>query len=326
MVVFYGISDSTTSIVLGEDNQRYLQCGSGYVGIVGAAGVGPMNTYTWASLSQSKLKMVDTSNRSSNETAVTARIYGGYVSGKEIKMFCSVEQSGYPKCWVATLAEPVTPCIEWTEVTMHYFGFDHQTLLNIQHCGCYDVYFYEKKFLIIRHDDMEQMICPFSAGAHQFNEHVKCVIINDNLFIFNENKMGKIENVEQRLSPKPCTLAEPTNIIELIQKVPHMNCAPFVIEETLFVVGGNEKSWEPFSEIYQFLPDKQKWECIGLSKVSRFGASAVVFTDTNNNQAVFIAGGFKDKDVPCSVIEELFIVTKSRGMKRTATEAELDDS
>lgn len=308
-------------------NHRYLVCGGGCI-VTLVDGVGTMNKYTWASLPQSMLKIADLSNASSDEAAVTAHIYGGYASGNEIKMFCSVDQSGYPKCWVATLTKPVTQSIQWTEVTTHHFSFDHQTLLNIQHCGCYDVYFYEKQFLITCNDGREQMVCSFSTGAHQFNEHVKCVIINDNLFIFNVNKMGKIENVKQRLFPKPCndpsTLAEPTHTVEFTQSVPHMNCTPFVIKETLFVVGGNDDDWEPFSDIHQFLPDKQEWEYIGLSRVSRYGATAVVFTDKNNKQTVFIAGGFKDRGVPCGVIEEVSSAIESRGTKRTAMEAELD--
>ena len=85
-----------------------------------------------------------------------------------------------------------------------------------------------------------------------------------------------------------------------------------------------DKDWEPFSDIYQYLPDKQEWEYIGLSRVSRYGASAVVFTDKNDKQTVFIAGGFKDNGVPCSVIEEVSVVTETRGKKRSVAEAELD--
>ena len=222
-------------------NHRYLLCGGGCV-VTLVDGVGAVNKYIWAPLAQSMFKTVDASNAISDETAVIARVYGGYASGNEIKMFCSVEQSGYPKCWTVTLTKPTTQSIEWTEVSTHHFTFDHQTLLNIQHCGCYDVYFYEKQFLITCNDGKEQMICSFSTGASQFNEHVKCVIINDNLFIFNVNKMYKIDNIKQRLSPQPSTdpstLAEPTNTVEFTQCVPYANSTPFVVKETLFVVGG----------------------------------------------------------------------------------------
>ena len=77
-------------------------------------------------------------------------------------------------------------------------------------------------------------------------------------------------------------------------------------------MGGCDKDYEPFSDIYQFDQDIQEWIQCGFSTVSRFGASVVVFTDGNNKEAVFVAGGFKGgDDIPCSIIEKLSVIVKS---------------
>ena len=51
----------------------------------------------------------------------------------------------------------------------------------------------------------------------------------------------------------------------------------------------------------------QEWNECGVSSVSRYAASVVTFTDRKQKEAVFIAGGFKGKDMPCSIIEVLTI-------------------
>ena len=67
-----------------------------------------------------------------------------------------------------------------------------------------------------------------------------------------------------------------------------------------------------------------------LSEVSLYGASAVVATDKNNQQAVFIAGCFKGEGMPCNVIEQIpGIITKEdniTGKKRSGPDAAPDCS
>ena len=78
----------------------------------------------------------------------------------------------------------------------------------------------------------------------------------------------------------------------------------------MFVIGGCDEDTEPFSEIYQFVPAGQERKVVGHLTVSRYGTSAVVVTDKNNQQAVFIAGGFKGEGIQCNVIEQIPIITK----------------
>ena len=114
--------------------------------------------------------------------------------------------------------------------------------------------------------------------------------------------MAKVENVKSHLSPITDPPTAPTETIEFIINIPHINSTPFFIKETLFVIGGCDEDTEPFSEIYQFVSERPEWKVVGHSTVSRYGASAVVVTDKNNQQAVFISGGFKGEGMPCNVI------------------------
>ena len=72
-------------------------------------------------------------------------------------------------------------------------------------------------------------------------------------------------------------------------------------------MGGCDDNYEPFSDIYQFDQGTQEWNECGVSSVSRYAASVVTFTDRKQKEAVFITGGFKGKDMPCSIIEVLTI-------------------
>ena len=165
------------------------------------------------------------------------------------------------------------------------------------------------------------MSCPFTFTVNlkkHIRDHIKCAIIKDDIFIFVGSKMAKIHNVGALLLPSP---PDPEHKVELelAMDVPHFNSTPFVIKESLFVVGGCDKDLEPFSDILRFEPDTQEWKYIGRTTVSRYGASAVVFTDRNNQLALFIAGGFKGEKDPCSVIEKVSVVIaddEKRGEKR----------
>ena len=89
--------------------------------------------------------------------------------------------------------------------------------------------------------------------------------------------------------------------------MPHANSTLFTVKDTLCVVGGCDDKYEPFCEIYQFDQSSRVWNECGVSSVSCYGASVVVFTDRNQKEAVFIAGSFKGKDMPCSIIEVLTV-------------------
>ena len=85
--------------------------------------------------------------------------------------------------------------------------------------------------------------------------------------------------------------------------VPHLHSTPFVVKDTLFIVGSCDIHHEPFPDIYQFDHDTLSWQMYGRTTVPRYGARVVVFKGNNGKERVFIAGGFKQKDQPCSAIE-----------------------
>ena len=300
-------------------------------------GVASEHSYIWSTIPQ-LCEVPDIWQFPQKPHDADLHIYGGYASKEKIKMFGELDKSvklrsvknlytrrlcTNEKCWTITLTAGPSQCTHWSEDKSHKSAYRHAPLIAIQHCCKYDVYCYENILLIIDNND-ESMSCSFLVN--KFSKHVKCVIINDDIFIVNGNKMAKIQNVKPLLSPTdPPT--KPTMIIDFHIDVPRINSTPFVIKETLFIVGGCDEDSEPFSEIYQFVPERQEWKFVGRSTVSRYGASAVVVTDKNNQQAVFIAGGFKGEDMPCSVIEQVPIITedsKIRGKKRNVTEAALD--
>lgn len=75
-------------------------------------------------------------------------------------------------------------------------------------------------------------------------------------------------------------------------------------------MGGCDQDDEPFSDMYHFDPLNNSRHLCGLSTVSRYGVSVVVFTDKNHCEAIFIAGGFKGDSIPCSVIEKVSVLVK----------------
>jgi len=275
-------------------------------------------------------------------------IYGGYASGEKIKMFGEVHSAtnatnvtnatnimvntlGCPlsnvQCWTIALTTGPSHCTHWSVDKSRKPAYHLPALITIQHCYKYDVYCYTDILFIIDNSD-ESNTCSFLVD--KLSKHVKCVIIDDTIFIVNGNKMAKIEYVYLQFQLSTTTFTststKPINSVDFTINVPRVNSTPFVIKETLFIVGGCDEDSEPFSEIYQFVPERQEWKVVGHSTVSRYGASAVVVTDKNNQQAVFIAGGFKGEGMPCNVIEQIPIFSQEKKTtlkKRSATEAAL---
>ena len=81
-------------------------------------------------------------------------------------------------------------------------------------------------------------------------------------------------------------------------------------------MGGCDDNYEPFSDIYQFDQETREWNECGVCAMARYGASVVTFTDRKDKEAVFIAGGFKEKSVPCSIIELLTVNVRPITVKK----------
>jgi len=159
-------------------------------------------------------------------------------------------------------------------------------------------------------DEEKQQSCSFLTDSVTFDRYVNCTINGADLFIVSGDKMTKIEKFTHLLFAN-IFLQIKEYSIKFDLSVPHANSTLFVIRDTLCIVGGCDEDCEPFSDIYQFDQSTQVWNECGSSTVSCFGASVVVLTDRNEKEAVFIAGGFKGKNMPCSIIEVLSVNCKS---------------
>jgi len=287
-------------------------------------GVNEEDNYVWSSLPQLDLQSSISSDDINDFKTVC--IYGGYANAEKIQVFGELLGEGIPsdvRCWSITLTKP-SQCGAWSPETSHRLISYSEPLVAIQHCHSYDLYFYRTAVFIVNNNN-ENMLCLCGiAPNHQFNRHVKSVFISDNIFIVNMNKMAKIENVSTLLSDNTDLPIASTHTIEFTVNVPHNHGTPFVIKEVLFILGGCDEDHEPYSEVHQYLPEVQEWKLIGLSTVSRYGASIVVITDKEKQQGVFVAGGFKGEEMPCTVIEKVSVIVENRGKKRTITEAALE--
>ena len=281
----------------------------------------------------------------------SVQLLGGLVSGDEIKligMICptitrahqaksskmhkSYQKQLEPvtKCWTTSLTTP-SNFARWFESEytpqVKYTSQANSDLVAVQQCKDFVIYFYksfndsyfgtpEPVGSVVITKQQEELSCRFSAKLVSFNRHVNCAIVGADMFIINGNKMAKIENFETSLYDKDVYYKRirmlSTSSMSFNLKVPHTDSSLFVAQNTLFTVGGRDQNYdEPFYEIYQFNQSTQKWKECGFSTVSRFGASVVVLTDKNSKESVFIVGGFKGKDMPCGVIEELSVNIKS---------------
>ena len=275
----------------------------------------------------------------------SVKVCGGYASGDKIKLFGSVyEQRNNPgstsfssncttNCWTTSLTMPTS---HWSEITTTTAvvpkgkipPFDK--LAAVQKCKRYVVYFYlpdqyyyklegtvvvaakdffshksQSRIMVI--DEEKNQSCLFLTDSVTFDGHVSCAVVGDDLFIVNEDKMAQVEKFTHLLVASASIDQNTTFSISFDLTVPHANSTLFAVQDTLCVVGGCDDKYEPFSEIYQFDQLTKEWNECGVSSVSRYGASVVAFTDRNQKEGVFIAGGFKGKDMPCSIIEVLAV-------------------
>ena len=338
--IYFGAAanSSTTTVIQTKNGMKDVMYGYGCSATF-VNGLTKEEPYIWSSIPQLTLDSFGPFESYGSCYDRTLCIYGGYASGEKIKIFGEVHKCnaikmirrGCPlsnvQCWTIALTTGPSHCTHWSEDKSRKPAYHLPALITIQHCYKYDVYCYTDILFIIDNSD-ESNTCSFLVD--KLSKHVKCVIIDDTIFIVNGNKMAKIEYVYLQFQLSTITFTststKPINSVDFTINVPRVNSTPFVIKETLFIVGGCDEDSEPFSEIYQFVPERQEWKVVGHSTVSRYGASAVVVTDKNNQQAVFIAGGFKGEGMPCNVIEQIPIFSQEKKTtlkKRSATEAAL---
>ena len=273
--------------------------------------------------------------RENQHRTVTIQICGGYTCGKEIKLFgiisetSAFEMDGYTaKCWTTSLEMPFS---KWSESSTSIIKPSTEIkippifLAAVQKCQQYVLYFYLpnhsraaqktkrgpqshhpfSESVIIVNDEENKRSSLLLTDSVTFDGHVSSAVVGADLFILSGDKMAKVKKFTHLLVASAANTDQ--NTISFDLTVPHANSTLFVVQDTLCVVGGCDDNYEPFSDIYQFDQSTQGWNECGVSSVSRYAASVVTFTDRNQKQGVFIAGGFKGKDVPCSIIEVLII-------------------
>ena len=321
--VFFGIPSGANVYVREAANQRYT-LGGGCVTTV--VEVDREDDYIWSAMPQLSLQLLKPNS------TVSLQLCGGYTCGEEIKVFGIVLQDGglifksyTTRCWNTCLTRPFS---EWSENTSPTALSPQiktpriNCLAAVRNCKQYVIYFYLPNKLrmtnvkeqfssntVIVSDKEKNQSCLFSTDSVSFDGPVSCAVVGADLFIVSRNKMAKVEKFAYLLVAR----ADRSTMfsISFDLKVPHANGTLFVVQDTLCVVGGCDDNYEPFSEIYQFDQSAQEWNECGVSAVSRYGASVVSFTDRKNKEAVFIAGGFKGKDVPCGIIELLAVNVRS---------------
>ena len=278
------------------------------------------------------------------DIAGSVEILGGYAYGEEVKLFGTIDEpkvdvyfrgsktkykNDYTtKCWNTSLTIPFS-C--WSSIVVPEAKISPKYLVSAQKCKQYIIHFYSpatyckksnifmvrtlgqqtgllSESVLVVTDDEKKQSCLFSTDSVTFDGHVSSAVVGDDLFILSKDKMAKVENFTHLLVASAANTDQNTQFtISFDLTVPHANSTLFVVQDTLCVVGSCDDNHEPFSDIYQFDQGTQEWNECGVSSVSRYAVSVVTFTDRNQKEAVFIAGGFKGKDVPCSIIEVLSI-------------------
>ena len=116
------------------------------------------------------------------------------------------------KCCTVVLTGPNNRTT-WSKDMSRKPTYHNPALITIQHCYKYDVYCYTSILFIIDNND-ETMGCSFLV--QKFNKHVKCVIIDDTIFIVNGSKMAKVENVKSHLLLLPVHQQHPLRQLSLL--------------------------------------------------------------------------------------------------------------
>ena len=139
-------------------------------------------------------------------------------------------------------------------------------------------------------------------STEHLNECIKCAMIKDDLYVIGKDKMIMIQNLDEKIIE---VKGENNLSPDFEIATPHLNSTPFVVQDVLFTVGGHDSHYEPFPDIYQFDHDTLSWQIHGRTTVSRYAAQVVVFKGKNEKESVFIAGGFKQVNDPCSAVESI---------------------
>ena len=297
--------------------------------------------YVWSAMPNLSIQLLKAERNKSIQRGI--QICGGYTCGEEIKVFGIVTKIGKDvfssndytaKCWTTSL---VMPFSKWSEnatslkpPATQEVKIPSRFLAAVQKCQQYIIYFYlpnhfrkGKQFnlnpqghdhhpfsesVLVISDEENKRSCLFLTNSVTFDGHVSSAVVGADLFILSGDKMAKVEKFTHLLVASAANTDQDTQFtISFDLTVPHTNSTLFVVQDTLCVVGGCDDNYEPFSDIYQFDQSSQEWSECGISSVSRYAASVVTFTDRKQKEGVFIVGGFKGKDVPCSIIEILSI-------------------
>lgn len=260
------------------------------------------------------------------------QLCGGYACGNEMKIFTVLTKPGTFKvltetqCWsrsltIPSLATSLSPPQhlheEWTPADPTIVPTS-LVLLVVQKCRNHVVYFYcpqsssedgdvlSNAYTVIIATENHQQSCRFSSDVN-FSKYINCAAVGADIFIVNGNKMAKVEDFESLIAANN---TERASSIQFNIPVPHTDGTLFVVQDTLCTAGGRDQDYdEPFSNICQFDRSTQDWHLCGSLTSSRYGASAVVLTDETEKEVVFIAGGFKGNDIPCSLVEIFSVAT-----------------
>ena len=291
--------------------------------------------YVWSALPHLSVQLCN-----DNSTVQSLQLCGGYTCGEEIKVFGTIYRikrryklKTIKKCWNTCLTMPFS---QWSESTSSIIALSPHVkvppiayLVAVRKCKQYVIYFYSPQkscesdaqlsssasicehevsntLLVNNEEENQSCLLSIDSTSVTFDGFVSCTVVGADLFIVSGDKMAKVEKITHLLVASARADQSTTFSISFDLRVPHANGTLFVVQDTLCVVGGCDDNYEPFSEIYQFDQETHKWnECGGRRVMARYGASVVTFTDRKDKEAVFIAGGFKGIDIPCSVIELL---------------------
>ena len=289
--IYFGIPYDTSVAETGD--QVYSMCGC----VATLIEVDKEDSYIWSYMPQLCVKR--------KNIKANVKLYGGYVCGDRIKFF-GIE-SGY-RSWVTSLTElkelPQWSEITWPQAPYNWYG---ESLITVQQCEDYVIYFYANgTFEIKQEEECTSFIV--NPDTVELNRYVNFSLVGADMFIINKNKMAKVEKFYHLLvANKLSSFTKQFHAVNFNIDVPHANGTLFCVQGTLCVIGGCDKDYDPFSDIHQFDQGTQEWKLSGFSSVSCFGASVVVFKGKSEKEAIFLAGGFKGKDTPCSIIEKLSV-------------------
>ena len=325
--VFFGIPTGTSEAKVDGQLCTISGCVATFVEVE------KIDEYIWSAMPELSLQLTRKPGFANTEIAESVRLCGGFVYGEEIRAI--VRYLPYSmkttNCWSTSLKKPFS-C--WSESTPPITSSSQlivppiELLVAVQRCNQYIIYCYlpkkasrvvldirkEKKLpdnALIVTDEEKNQSCLFSTDSVTFDRHASCAVVGADLFVVSGNKMARVEKFSHFLVASANTDKFTKFSISFDLEIPHANGTIFVVRNTLCVVGGCDDNYEPFSDVYQFDLNAKTWNECGSSSVSRYGASVVPFIDRKGKDAVFIAGGFKGKDVACSIIEVLAVDVKS---------------